>query len=70
MTSPNTLRLEIETLERALLDIIGVIERAWQQLDALESHPSNGVRRPLTIHTAEGQVYELHKVDAGDEVTQ
>lgn len=70
MTSPNTLRLEIETLERALLDILAVVERAWQQLDALESHPSNGVRRPLTIHTAEGQVYELHKVDAGDEVTQ
>ena len=69
MTSPNTLRLEIETLERALLDIIGVIERAWQQLDALESHPSNGVRRPLTIVAENGATYELHTIDTGEEVT-
>ena len=70
MNSPNTLRLEIEALERALLDIIGIIERAWQELDALESHPTNGVRRPLTIHAENGAVYQLHKVDEGWEATK
>lgn len=70
MTSPNTLRLEVAALERALLDILGVVERAWRELDALESHPSNGVRRPLTIVAENGATYELHKVDEGYEVTK
>lgn len=70
MTSPNTLRLEIHALERALLDILGIVERAWQELDALESHPSNGVRRPLTIVAENGATYELHKVDPTEEVTK
>jgi hypothetical protein len=69
INSPTAAVLEVRILEDCLSEILNVIEATYKRLDAFEEHPSHGVRRPLTIHTADGNVYELRKTAGHEEVT-